>query len=156
MVTSDQNALQNPVVRPAALRDLLAVESATFVLAAGLHAGLHIPLGFVTLSEPVIVPATIVEGAIGIALGISAYGALSRRRWAEPAAISATAVAIGGVLLGIAALTLGWGPQTPLNTWYHRTMLVVLSLGLLYLISRRGTVITGTTREGDQRSVSRG
>src|SRR5438477_218190 len=102
---------QSTTTLPAPLRALLPVESATFLVAALLHLGVPISIGVAELSEPRIIPATIVEGAIGVALGVSAVAAIRRRPWARPAAIAASIFSIGGVLLGMTALALGWGPE---------------------------------------------
>ena len=47
---------------------LVTTEAATFLIAALLHTGLQVPLGFAVLSEPRIVPATIVEATAGAGL----------------------------------------------------------------------------------------
>jgi hypothetical protein len=58
--------------------------------------------------------------------------------WAWTVAFVAYAFALGGVLLGIAALALGAGPSTELNTIYHRVMLVALVAVLALLLSPAG------------------
>lgn len=57
---------------------LLLLAGATFLVGALLHAGVVLPLGVATLSEPRIVPATIVEGVCALALSVGAYGLLTR------------------------------------------------------------------------------
>ncbi len=54
------------------------------------------------------------------------------------AAIVAHAIAIAGVLLGIAALAAGAGPTTPLNVAYHRAILSLLIVGAIVLASSPG------------------
>jgi hypothetical protein len=129
-----QDELSQPYEVSTPLRWLIAAESATFLVAAGIHAGL------IPIPEPRILPATIVEGAAGLVLGMAAYGAFARRRWARSAAVGATIFAAAGVLLGIAALAAGRGPQSSLNFVYHRVILAVLlgSLVPLLLSGRRG------------------
>lgn len=103
-----------------------------------MHLGGRVPLGFTVLEEPEILPATIVEGLCGLALAIAAFAVLARKDWAWTAALAAHAFALGGVLLGMAALAVGAGPSTELNTIYHRVMLVALVAVLALLLSPTG------------------
>jgi hypothetical protein len=112
---------------------LVVFGAVTFLLAALVHLGARIPLGFAVISEPVIIPAAIVEGLAGLGLAVSAYALLTLRSWAWSAAIAANAFALGGVLLGMLALAAGRGPRTELNDVYHRVMVVVLLAGLVLL-----------------------
>jgi hypothetical protein len=115
---------------------LVTLEAATFLVAAMLHMGLQIPLGFAVLAEPRILPATIVEGTAGILLGVAALGLWERQGWARTTAIVAHVFSICGVLLGIAALAAGRGPRTESNAIFHRVILVVLVAGLFLLLQR--------------------
>jgi hypothetical protein len=117
---------------------LSAVYAATFFLGALLHLGARVPLGFAMIEEPVILPATIVEGLCGTALAIAAITVLARRNGAWTVATAAHAFALGGVLLGITALAVGAGPSTDLNTVYHRVMVVALVAVLALLFSPAG------------------
>ena len=121
-----------------AIGTLSAVYAATFFFGALLHLGVTIPLGFAVVEEPVILPATIVEGLCGVALAVAAFAVLTRRELAWPIALAAHAFALGGVLLGITALALGAGPSTDLNTVYHRLMVVGLVAVLALLLSPAG------------------
>ncbi len=121
-----------------AIGALSAVSAATFFLGALLHLGVRVPLGFVAIEEPVILPATIVEGACGTALAVAAFAVLARKNGAWTVATAAHAFALGGVLLGITALAVGAGPSTELNTIYHRVMVVVLVTVLALLLSPAG------------------
>ena len=103
-----------------------------------MHLGVRIPLGFAVVEEPVILPATIVEGLCGAALAVAAFTVLTRRNGAWTVAIAAHAFALGGVLLGITALAVGAGPLTELNTIYHRVMVVTLVAVLGLLLSPAG------------------
>ena len=126
---------------------LSAVYAATFFLGALLHLGARVPLGFAMLAEPRILPATVVEGLCGLALSAAAFAILARKGWARPAAIAAHAFALGGVLLGTAALAAGAGPSTDLNTVYHRVMLVALAAVLALLLTPAGrAALPGTSR----------
>ena len=129
---------------------LAALYAVTFFLGALLHLGVRIPLGFAVLAEPRIVPATIVEGLCGLGLAVGAYAVLSGRSWAWAAVTGAHAFALGGVLLGIAALALGAGPSTELNTVYHRVMLVALVAGLVVLLTPTGRAALGRGDRGSQ------
>jgi hypothetical protein len=117
---------------------LSAVYAATFFFGALLHLGVGIPLGFAMIEEPVILPATIVEGLCGTALTVAAFAVLARRDGAWTVATAAHAFALGGVSLGIVALAVGAGPSTELNTAYHRVMVVALVAVLGLLLSPTG------------------
>jgi hypothetical protein len=118
------------------LQVLTIVEAATFGLAALLHLGL--PLG---VAEPVIVPAAVVESLAATVLGFSAWALVARRPWAQSVTLAAYAFAVGGVLLGMGALAAGRGPQTDLNTVYHRLILAALLSGVVLQIwLQRGRV----------------
>ncbi len=125
---------ENTVVRDSfavrAVSVLIVLEAATFLVAALLHTGVPVPLGLAVLEEPVIVPATIVEGLCGFFLAIGAYAIFTHRSWAWTAAFSAHVFSVLGVLLGIFALSVGAGPRTDLNDVYHRVVLVALLVGL--------------------------
>jgi hypothetical protein len=116
---------------PEPLRWLTALEAAAFLFFALLHLGVRV----LPIPEPRILPATVVETSAGLALGMSACGAFAQRGWARAGTIAATIFSIAGVLLGIAALADGRGPQSAINFVYHRTMLAVLigSLALLLI-----------------------
>lgn len=115
-----------------------------------LHLGVRIPAGATVLAEPRIFPASIVEALCGLFLTIGAYAALSGRTWAWPALIAAHGFALGGVLLGVAALTVGAGPSTELIGVYHRAMLVALAAGLVLLLASVGRMTFGRRgRVGD-------
>src|SRR5206468_3767295 len=60
-------------------RVLVVLEVIVFLVAALMHAGVALPVGFV---EPVIVPAAIVEGLIALFMAVSAYTLLARKTWA--------------------------------------------------------------------------
>ncbi len=126
-----------------AINMLVTAEAIAFLLAAGLHLGVPIPLGIGVLSEPRIIPAVIVEGLCGVFLAVGAYALIARQPWARPAAIGAHVFAIAGVSLGIFALAVGAGPRTELNDIYHRVILVALVSGLALLAMSRGSESAG-------------
>ena len=127
----------NPSVIATTIRTLTLVDAITFLIAAVLHTGTRIPLGFAVLAQPRIVPATIVEGTAGVLLGIAAYGLFQYKSWGWTAAVTAHVFSILGVLTGMVALAMGRGPRTESNDIYHRVILVVLVAGL-FLLTRRG------------------
>jgi len=122
---------------------LSVLYAVTFFIGALLHLGVRIPVGFTVLAEPRIVEATIVEGLCGLFLTVGAYATLARKTWAWPALAAAHAFALGGVLLGMAALAVGAGPSTVLNAVYHRVMLVALAAGLAALLTPVGRAALG-------------
>jgi hypothetical protein len=122
---------------------LAALYAATFLVGAVLHLGVRIPAGFAVLAEPRIFPATVVEGLCGLVLAVGAHAALSRKTWAWPTITAAHAFAVGGVLLGMAALAVEAGPSTELNTTYHRVMLAALVGGLALLLTPAGRAALG-------------
>ena len=131
---------------------LSALYAATFFFGALLHLGVRIPLGFTVLAEPTILAATIVESLCGLALLFGAFAVLTRVSFAWTAAFAANVFALGGVLLCVAALTLGGGPSTDLNTIYHRVMLVALAAVLALLLTPAGrTALSGTRRSSGRK-----
>ncbi len=126
---------------------LIVLEAMTFLLAALLHLGVQLPLGF---TEPRIIPATIVEGLCGLLLAVSAYAVFARKTWAWWAAISAHIFAVAGVLLGIIALALGSAPSTVANTIYHRVILGVLVVVLVLLATPGARATLGRSHRVSQ------
>ncbi|HEY8597165.1 MAG TPA: hypothetical protein VIL85_01970 [Thermomicrobiales bacterium] len=111
------------------------IEGFSFLAGGVLHLGLPLPLGFVTLREPMIAPAAVVEvlAGIGLLLGAGTILAGTEVRWL--AVLSAHGFALGGVLLGMAALAAGAGPRTQLNDTYHRIILAVLVIVVSFLLT---------------------
>lgn len=96
--------------------------AAVFFTFAVLHTGVA--------TEPAMPPAVVVELLCGAGLAAGGYGALAVRSWAWNGLVRAYAGALGGVLLGILAVALVPGQGSSLTDWYHRSMAVVLALGL--------------------------
>jgi hypothetical protein len=132
-----------PVAVGRAVGVLLAAEATTFLLGAITHLGVGIPLGFGVLQEPRIVDATVVEGLSAMLLATAVYAVLTHRGWAWLAATVAHGFAIIGVLVGMFALAAGLGPTTTANTIYHRTILLVLVIGLALLQTPAAKVALG-------------
>ena len=112
---------------------LIAFDAASLLLGSAAHLGAEIPLGIVTLDEPRIIPATIVEGLCGLALIFAGYSIVTRRQGAWTVGIGAHTIALGGVLLGVIATSFGDGPRSQLNDIYHQVMIGTLTAGFLLL-----------------------
>jgi hypothetical protein len=128
---SQTETARSPIRRAAA--GLMLVEAATFLVAASLHRGVQIPLGFVTLAEPMIRQASIVETTCGLALVVAAVTVFVGSRWGWLASVGAHLLSAGGVVLGIVALNAGRGPRTASNDAYHLAILAALLIGLVLL-----------------------
>jgi len=90
---------------------LMLANAALFLFGAAQHAGVRIG----PLSEPTILPASIVETLCAFALIGGSLAAWTRSRRAWPAALAGNLVAVTGVIIGIVALALGAGPKTASN-----------------------------------------
>ncbi len=124
----------------ALIRTLIVLEAVVFLIAALLHLGVPLPVGF---AEPVIIPAAIVEGIIALFFAVSAYALFTHQTWAWLAATFAHAFAIAGILLGVTALALGAGPTSDANYIYHRVMVVVAVAALVLLLTPIGRTALG-------------
>ena len=139
-----------------ALAVLMLSNAGLFFFGALQHAGISIG----RFHEPYILPAAIVESVCGVALAWGGAAVLAGwRGWGM--ALVGNLVALGGVLLGKAALAAGRGPRTASNDLYHNIMLVLIGIGISLLvawpvlrrcrdgarISRRGCPWTKSTHE---------
>jgi hypothetical protein len=113
------------------------LEGLTFFVMAVAHMGRPLTAGFASLSEPRIVPATIVEAACGAVLLLAAFALFAARSWSRNMALAAHILAVCGVLLGMAALAAGRGPRTATNDIYHRLILFVLLVMTLFIARTR-------------------
>jgi hypothetical protein len=112
---------------------LMLANAALFFFGAVQHSGIAVG----PFHEPLIIPAAIVEALCGLVL---LWGAIALFREGEGrwrAALIANFVALGGVLLGIAALAAGAGPRTASNDLYHRIMLLLIGASVLILFTGR-------------------
>jgi hypothetical protein len=111
-----------------------ALQMCAFALAAAAHTGYRLTLGNVTIDEPTILPAAIVEGAIAIAIALALVlpgrGVVRAGR-----VLGAEVLAVIGVLVGQVALAFGYALRTRTNDLFHVAMLVVSILTML-LITR--------------------
>jgi hypothetical protein len=112
---------------------LMALNMALFIFGAVQHVGLEIG----PFSEPVIVPAAIVESICALSLlwGLWAVFCESPALWRI--AFICNLVALAGVLLGIVALAAGRGPRTVSNDNLHRAMLTLIGLSFVALFVTR-------------------
>lgn len=112
---------------------LLALDLALFVFGATQHVGVEIG----RFSEPVIVPAAIVESICALSLlwGLWAVVRSSPAFWGI--AFTGNLIALAGVLLGIVALAAGRGPRTVSNDNLHRAMLTLIGLSFVVLFVMR-------------------
>jgi hypothetical protein len=112
---------------------LMVANAALFFFGAVQHAGIAVG----SFHEPLIIPAAIVETLCGLCLlwGAAALFQNPKTRWHT--AVIMNFVALGGVLLGIAALAAGAGPRTASNDLYHRIMLLLIGASLLILFFSR-------------------
>lgn len=102
---------------------IVGLEAVAFMIAAVLHVGVPLPVGF---DEPVIMPAAIAEGLIGLFLAIAALALVAGDRLGWPLAVAAHVFGVAGVIVGMIALAVGAGPSTEANETYHRVALIVL------------------------------
>ncbi len=117
---------------------LNVAEVITFLIAALIHVGIPIPLGF---SEPRNIVAAIVEGLCWLFLSVSAYALFTRKTWAWRIAVAAHTFAAAGVILGIIATIRGNGTEA--NFIYHRVILVVLIIVLALLMTPGARAVLG-------------
>jgi hypothetical protein len=115
---------------------LMIANTAIFFFGGVQHAGITVG----RFHEPVIIPAAIVEVVCGLCLlwGAIALFRSSRTRWRL--ALITNLIALGGVLLGIAALAVGAGPRTASNDLYHRMMLILIGAVILILCFGRSRI----------------
>jgi hypothetical protein len=116
-----------------ALGLLMALNMALFAFGAVQHIGFEIG----PFSEPVIVPAAVVESICALSLfwGLWAVFHESPAPWRI--AVIGNLVALAGVLLGIVALAAGRGPRTVSNDNLHRAMLTLIGLSFVALFVAR-------------------
>jgi Na+-transporting NADH:ubiquinone oxidoreductase subunit NqrB len=138
-----RSTTSQPAAAHAVITFVIILEALTFFFFGFLHSGIHLSLGFAVLQEPRIIPAMIVESLCGLLLTGSAFSIATRKSWSWIASIVAHTFSIGGVLLGMAALALGAGPRTELNDIYHRTILIILVVILIYLFTPAGKEALG-------------
>lgn len=133
-----------------ALGALIVVNAVAFLGASIVHFGVPIPLGITTLADVTILPAGIVEGAIGIAFVVAAAAVLARRDWAWSETVGAHVFGILGVLIGLSVTLRDPGDSSSANFQFHVAVLPVLVAGLVLLLTEGGKAALGrlTGRHG--------
>ena len=112
---------------------LMIANAALFFFGGVQHAG--VSMG--RFHEPLIIPAAIVEFLCGLCLLLGAIALFLDWRMRWRIALTSNLVALGGVLLGIAALAAGAGPRTASNDLCHRMMLILIIAVILLLFFGR-------------------
>ena len=126
-------------VAPVLFGVLLVGEAVACLIFSAAHLGRPLPLGFVTLNEPRVLPATVVEALCGVVLAVAGGALLARRAWALGAALAAQFFSLGGFVLGVVSTLRGGGAGDPVNDDFHRVMLALFVLGLAAtVLMRRG------------------
>lgn len=116
---------------------LIMISNATlFLFGAFQHLGFSVG----RFHEPKIVSASLVETICGLFLLSGSIALFSHFPTATKIALISNLVALGGVLLGIAALAAGRGPRTASNDLYHRIMLLLIGASLLILFLGRSAL----------------
>lgn len=108
---------------PHALRRLLFLEAATFVLAALIHVGLLIT-GYEHRE------AAIAESVIGLVLIAGGVATWLRPRSAHKYGLATQGFALVGTLVGIFTIAIGVGPRTVPDVAYHIAIVTVLLFGI--------------------------
>jgi hypothetical protein len=116
---------------------LMLIEAGTLVVAAVLHLGAHIPLGFLTVRGTHQSDAAFPELIIAAVLVAGSVAVFRFPGRARPAALAATWFAVAGVILGLSITASGGGPAKAPNVIYHVCLLAVLVTGLIALLRDR-------------------
>jgi hypothetical protein len=115
-----------------ALKLLTVVNAALYFVAALLHLGMRIPLGFVTLSVPEPIPAaTVVETLIGAGLATAAVAQFVHARRERRLTWAAYMFALVGTVFGLTVALLR--RLQGLDIWIHVVMLAGLAAGFVLL-----------------------
>jgi hypothetical protein len=115
---------------------VMILNAALFFFGALQHVGIAIG----RFHEPRIIPAAIVETVCGLSLAWGAIAVFSQSAVLWRTALIGNVVAVGGVLLGMAALAAGRGPRTATNDMYHHIMLALAGVALLILFFARSAL----------------
>lgn len=113
---------------------LMLIEAGTLAVAAILHLGAHIPLGFLTVRGTHESDAAFPELIIAAVLLAGSVAVFRFPDRARRAALAATWFAAAGVILGLSITTSGDGPAKAPNVAYHVCLLAVLVTGLIALL----------------------
>lgn len=117
---------------PQTVRAFLAIEAASFLLAASIHAG-----GLVHGYDHH--EAMMAERIIGAVLLAGLATTWLRPRLTSPVALGVQAFALLGTLVGIGTIVAGFGPRTVPDIVYHVAIVVVLAVGIGIAWRMRGS-----------------
>lgn len=115
---------------------VMILNAALFFLGALQHVGIAIG----RFHEPRIIPAAIVETICGLSLAWGAIAVFGQSALLWRTVLIGNVVALGGVLLGMAALAAGRGPRTASNDMNHHIMLALVGVALLILFFARSAL----------------
>ena len=115
-----------------AIRVLLGVEAASFLLAASIHAGVLV--GGYEHSE-----AMIAESVIATVLFVGLGTTWLRPRSTFTVAAGVQTFALLGTLVGLWTMVVGVGPRTVPDVVYHVVIVTVLAVGIRTAWRNRGT-----------------
>ncbi|WP_206537164.1 hypothetical protein [Natrialba asiatica] len=115
-----------------AIRVLLGIEAASFLLAATIHAGVLV--GGYEHSE-----AMIAESVIGTVLVAGLAATWLRPRSTFTVAAGVQTFALLGTLVGLWTIIVGVGPRTVPDVVYHVVIVIVLAVGIRTAWRNRGT-----------------
>jgi hypothetical protein len=150
----DRRSVTDPVIVILTLADL-----ALFAGGSAAHAGIAIPLAVSTWTEPVVVPAAIIEGIGAIALLVTAVAIAANASWSRRLAWWVAWYCFAAVLWGMARLAIGSIPEarTMTNDFLHIGMTIVTT-GLLVRLASLGSAerAVNDLPDADQSSISRG
>jgi peptidoglycan/LPS O-acetylase OafA/YrhL len=113
---------------------LMLVEAGTLAVAAILHLGAQIPLGFLTVRGTHQPDAAFPELIIAAALVAGSWAVFRFPDRARRAALAVNCFAVAGVILGLSITASGDGPAKAPNVAYHACLLAVLVTGLIALL----------------------
>lgn len=100
----------------------------------------HVGIAIGRFHEPRIIPAAIVETICGLSLAWGAIAVFGQSALLWRTALIGNVVALGGILLGMAALAAGSGPRTASNDMNHHIMLALVGVALLILFFARSAL----------------
>jgi hypothetical protein len=119
------------------LKLLTVLNAALYLVAALIHLGVRIPLGFVTLRVPEpIPPATLVETLIGAGLAAAAVAQFVHARRERRLTWAAYVFALVGTVFGLTVALLRG--LHGLDIWIHLVMLAGLASGFVLLSRATG------------------
>lgn len=120
------------------LRFVVALEVLVYFGAAWLHLGLRIPLGSLVLAVPnAILPATIVETILGLAVVANLVALMRGSRRSKAITVGIHLFVLVGVLLGMVALAIRVGPPPSTDWTIHYVMLTAIAAVMVLTLLRR-------------------